>query len=164
MDVYSFFIYPILYILPAYAANGLPVIFGGGKPLDLGRRMHGKRIFGDNKTIRGTFAALASGIAVGAIEYPFMSYMLPVSLMLALGTIFGDLLGSFIKRRIVMKPGSQFPVMDQYGFFIFALLFALPLGHLPGASGLLFLVVLTGILHILTNRGAHLLHLKQVPW
>ncbi len=104
-------------------------------------------MFGDNKTIRGTAAALLSGIAVGVIEFPFFKYMLAISILLSAGTVFGDLLGSFLKRRIGLKPGAPFPVMDQYGFFIFAML-----------------VALTGILHVLTNKGAHKLHLKKVPW
>jgi CDP-2,3-bis-(O-geranylgeranyl)-sn-glycerol synthase len=162
--IYSILIYPILYILPAYVANGSPVIFGGGRPLDMGLKIGGTRLFGDNKTVRGTLAALASGIIVGVVEYPFFAYMLPISVLLAVGTVFGDLLGSFIKRRINMKPGAPLPVMDQYGFFVFALLFAYPLGHLPGLYGIVFLVVLTGALHVITNRAAHVLKLKSVPW
>ena len=164
VDFYSLFAYPILYILPAYAANGLPVIFGGGKPLDMGIKIKGKRLFGNNKTVRGTLAALIAGIAVGAVEWPFLSYMLAISLLLAVGTIAGDLLGSFIKRRLGMGPGAEFIGMDQYGFFAVAILFALPLGHLPGAYGLLFLVLLTGALHVTTNRIAHMMNLKKVPW
>lgn len=164
MDFYSLFAYPVLYILPAYAANGLPVLFGGGAPLDMGVKIRGRRLFGDNKTIRGTIAALVSGIVIGAVEWPFMSYMLAISVLLAVGTVFGDLLGSFVKRRLDMKPGARFPFMDQYGFFVFAILFALPLGHIPSVYGFLFLILLTGILHVLTNRGANALHLKKVPW
>jgi hypothetical protein len=29
---------------------------------------------------------------------------------------------------------------------------------------MLFLIVLTGLLHVATNRGAYALHLKSVPW
>ena len=51
--LYIVVIYPLLYILPAYVANGAPVIFGGGTPLDFGRKLGGKPIFGNHKTIRG---------------------------------------------------------------------------------------------------------------
>lgn len=162
--LFSVFLYPIIYIFPAYAANGAPVLFGGGKPLDLGRTFMGKRIFGPNKTIRGTLSSIAVGIVVGAIEYPFLHYMLPISVLLALGANAGDLLGSFVKRRLNLKSGAGAPVLDQYGFFVFALLFAFWLGHLPGLYGLLFLVALTGFLHIATNMGAYALKLKRVPW
>ncbi|MGC8537834.1 MAG: CDP-2,3-bis-(O-geranylgeranyl)-sn-glycerol synthase [Candidatus Micrarchaeia archaeon] len=164
--LYSIVLYPIIFIFPAYAANGAPVIFGGGKPLDLGKSIRGKRIFGDHKTARGTASSMVAGIAAGAIESIFLPYMLLASVMLAIGANIGDLLGSFIKRRVGMKPGKSLPIMDQYGFFIFALIMAYPLSyvHFPGIYGLLFLVILTGVLHVLTNRGAHKLKLKDVPW
>ncbi|MEM3227542.1 MAG: CDP-2,3-bis-(O-geranylgeranyl)-sn-glycerol synthase [Candidatus Micrarchaeaceae archaeon] len=164
MDFYSLFIYPVLYILPAYVANGAPVLFGGGRPLDNGRKLHGKRVFGDNKTVRGTASALVSGFIIGALEFPFLHYMVAISLLLSIGTVFGDLLGSFIKRRLDLKPGASLPVLDQYGFFLFALVFAFPLGHIPNVYGLTFLVVLTGVLHVLTNVLAHAMKLKKVPW
>jgi CDP-2,3-bis-(O-geranylgeranyl)-sn-glycerol synthase len=162
--VYLVFLYPIIYIFPAYAANGAPVLFGRGRALDGKAKLFGKRIFGDNKTIRGTVSSLLCGIAVGLIEYPFFHYMLPIAVLLAVGANVGDLLGSFIKRRLNIRHGASFPVLDQYGFFVVALLFAFPLGNRPGIYGILFLVVLTGIAHIFTNRGAHRLKLKKVPW
>lgn len=87
--LYSALIYPIIYIFPAYAANGAPVLFGDGKPLDMGKKLHGKRIFGNNKTRRGTVSALVCGIAVGVIEYPFFHYMLYVAVLLTVGAIAG---------------------------------------------------------------------------
>lgn len=163
--IYSIILYPIIYIFPAYAANGAPVIFGGrGGSLDRGKKIGKHRIFGNNKTVSGTLAGLACGVLVGVIEFPFISSMLPIAVLLTIGAIFGDLLGSFIKRRIGIKPGAGVPILDQYGFFIFALLFALPLGHMPDIYGLVFIIILTGILHIFTNKGAHRLGLKKVPW
>ncbi len=131
----------------------------------MGAKLYGKRIFGDNKTIRGTASSLICGIAVGLIEYPFLHYMLPVAILLAVGANVGDLLGSFIKRRLNVTHGASFPLLDQYGFFVFALLFALPLGHyMLTIYGVIFLIVLTGLAHVFTNRGAHKLRLKKVPW
>ncbi len=161
---YLIIIYPIIYIFPAYAANGAPVIFGGGRPLDLGRKFMGRRIFGQNKTIRGTASSVIAGVAVGLIEYPFLHYMLPISIAMAFGAVAGDLIGSFAKRQMSLKPGDSVPLLDQYGFFLLALAFAYPLSHQPGLYGIIFLVILTGVLHVLTNRGAHRLKLKKVPW
>ena len=162
--IYLYVLYPIIYIFPAYAANGAPVLFGGGKPLDFGRKLKGKRIFGNNKTIRGTLSSLAVGIIIGLIEYPFFHYLLPIAILLTVGANLGDLLGSFVKRQLNFKSGASFPIMDQYGFFVVALLCALPLGHLPNLYGILFLIVLTGAAHLLTNMGANKLKLKSVPW
>lgn len=163
--IYLYIIYPVIYISPAYAANGAPILFGGrGGPLDLGKKVAGKRIFGNNKTVIGTLSSLVVGVVIGLIEYPFLNYMLSIAVLLTLGAIFGDLLGSFIKRRLNYGSGRSFPILDQYGFFVFAILFALPLGHLPDIYGIIFLIVLTGIAHVLTNRGANKLKLKKVPW
>jgi CDP-2,3-bis-(O-geranylgeranyl)-sn-glycerol synthase len=164
--IYSVIIYPILFILPAYAANGAPVLFGGGTPLDLGRRLRGRPIFGKHKTIRGLLAGICSGIIVGFAEslMPVYGFMLGIGLLQALGTHAGDLLGSFIKRQRGMKEGKRSLLTDQYLFLTLAILFSVPLGHLPGVYGIIFLFVLTGIMHPLTNFLAHMLRLKEVPW
>ena len=163
-NLFAIIIYSLIYIFPAYVANGAPVIFGGGKPLDFGRKFMGKRVLGDSKTIKGAVAGIMAGTIIGIVEYNFFPHMLCISVALALGAISGDALGSFIKRRIDLKPGAILPIFDQYGFLAFALLFALPLGHLPNLYGLLFIVILTGPLHLLTNICANRLKLKSVPW
>ena len=162
--MYNWIIYPIIYILAAYAANGAPVIFGGRAPLDLGKKINGERVFGPHKTIRGTISSVIAGVVVSLIEYPFLHYMLPIAILLTIGANIGDLIGSFAKRQYGIKSGSSVPLLDQYGFFAVAMLLAYPLGHLPTLYGIAFLVVLTGLLHTLTNRGAHKLRLKKVPW
>jgi CDP-2,3-bis-(O-geranylgeranyl)-sn-glycerol synthase len=165
--LYQLILYPIFYIWPAYVANGAPVIFGRGKnrmPLDMNKNLGGKRIFGSHKTVRGLAGGIVAGVIMSAIEAIFVPYMLVIGIALTFGTQFGDLLGSFIKRRIGSKEGSQIYLLDQYTFLLFALLFALPLGNAPSLLGLLFIVVLTGILHPLTNFLAHRLRIKEVPW
>lgn len=162
--IYQLILYPIIYILPAYVANGAPVIFGGGGPLDFNLKIGKKPLFGKNKTIRGTFSGIASGIIIGAIESTAFPYMLIASIPLAVGAICGDLFGSAIKRRIGMKSGASLPILDQFGFVIFALIFAIPIGHMPSAYGIAFIALLTLILHPLTNLIANKLKLKSVPW
>lgn len=162
--LYLFIIYPILYILPAYVANGAPVIFGGGALLDLGKKFGGKPIFGSHKTIRGLVFGLAFGFAVALVESFFIRYLLLIGVMLSIGAHAGDLLGSFVKRRIGKKEGHNWAFFDQYLFLIFAFLFALPFGHLPNLIGIAFIVVITGLLHKGTNVLAHMAKVKEVPW
>lgn len=164
LSLYTLILYPIIYIFPAYAANGAPVFFGGGRPIDLGKKLNGKPIFGSHKTIRGLVAGLISGFIVAYAESLFMPYMLLIGVFMSIGTHVGDLLGSFIKRRFGKKEGENITFMDQYLFFVFAMLFALPFGHLPNIYGFVFLILLTGILHRLTNIGAHRAKIKKVPW
>lgn len=168
-SVYSIIIYPILFILPAYVANGAPVLSRGrwrGKwLLDRGKMIKGRRILGNNKTLPGTLISLAAGIIVSLIEYPFLPYMLPVGILLTVGANVGDLAGSFVKRMARIAPGKNVPVLDQYDFLAGAFLFALPfLSSFPSLYGIVFIVVLTGVMHVLTNLGAYRLRLKDVPW
>lgn len=143
---------------------GAPILFGGGAPLDFKKKFMGKRIFGDHKTIRGTAAALIIGIIAGALEGLAFPFMFKISILLTIGAVFGDLLGSFIKRRLNYKSGKSFPIMDQFGFVVFAIIFAFGMGNLPTWYGIAFILLLTGIMHPLTNLGANKLKLKSVPW
>ena len=162
--LYSVIIFPIIYIFPAYVANGAPVIFGGGAPIALGRKFRGKPVFGKHKTIRGFVFGLSSGIIIGALESLAFPYMLAVGIALSFGTLLGDMLGSFIKRQMGFKEGKDIFLMDQYMFLVVAMLFALPLGHMPNLYGIAFIIMLTGVLHKTTNLLAHKARLKEVPW
>ncbi|MCX6772059.1 MAG: CDP-2,3-bis-(O-geranylgeranyl)-sn-glycerol synthase [Candidatus Micrarchaeota archaeon] len=69
MDAAVWVIELVLLILPAYFANSIPVLLGGGSAIDGGRKMaDGNRVFGDGKTVRGFFAGVLAGAAVGALE------------------------------------------------------------------------------------------------
>jgi len=164
------FIQIILFILPAYVANGAPVIFGGGMPLDLGKKfIDGRRIFGDNKTVRGLLTGVSSGIFIGLIlsltVFNFNEYF-GFAICQSVGAHIGDLFGSFVKRRFNLKPGQSAPILDQLGFLIFAfLIMFIVYGYLPlSLTEITVLVILTLILHPLTNLGAYILKLKSKPY
>ncbi|MDE1855147.1 MAG: CDP-2,3-bis-(O-geranylgeranyl)-sn-glycerol synthase [Candidatus Micrarchaeota archaeon] len=162
--LYAFLFYPILFILPAWIANGAPVVFGGGAPLDFNKKLNGRPIFGKHKTIRGTVAGLLCGFLAATAISLFFPYLLAAGLALSIGTIAGDLAGSFIKRQTGLKEGASVMLLDQYSFFVVALLFSLPFGNTPSIIGLVVLAVLTGVLHKGTNMLAHKARIKQVPW
>lgn len=83
--------------------------------------------------------------------------------LLSLGTMVGDSVGSFIKRRLNIKRGVNSPVIDDLFFLIFALTFAWPVASLDLLS-IIELMILTPIIHRLMNILAHLFKLKEVPW
>lgn len=160
----------LYYIFPAYCANGAPVLFGGGRPVDGGRKMgDGRPIFGSHKTYRGFVAGVFIGTFVGWVQETFAPIVgLPqgstlLGFALSFGALSGDLLGSFIKRRINMKPGTSLPISDQIDFVLVALLFA-SLVTLPSHLAVLIIVALTVPIHLLFNIGAYLLKLKNNPW
>ena len=164
--LYIIFIYPIIYIWPAYVANGAPVIFGKGRrePIDFNKKLGGKPIFGKHKTWRGLIGGLLSGFLMAGLESLIFPPMLFIGIASVFGTHFGDLVGSFIKRRLGKKEGTNFAIMDSYLFLLFAFVFALPFGNLPSILGIIFIIILTGVLHRVTNILAHKTKIKDVPW
>lgn len=154
-------------IFPAYCANAMPVLAGGGLPLDLGRKFFdGKPIFGKNKTFRGFFSGLIIGTIAGFAEaavfqeYKSIGYF---GFLLSLGALLGDLAGAFIKRRLGIPPGGLLPIVDQVDFVVGALIFAIPLQVLSLELTLAILAI-TPPLHMATNFAAYKLGLKSSPW
>ena len=150
-----------LYIyLPAYIANATPVLLGGGPPLDGGRTwVDDQPLFGDHKTIRGTFSGIIVGIALGILQ------MQPLrGVLLSVGAIGGDIVVSFIKRRIKLKPGAMFPIADQMGFIVFAVLLVSLVQPSPTWERAVAILVATLPIHYLTNVIAWALKLKRNPW
>jgi CDP-2,3-bis-(O-geranylgeranyl)-sn-glycerol synthase len=155
----------LIFIFPAYSANAIPVIFGGGKPLDSGKILgDGHPLFGAHKTLRGFFAGLVAGSLVGVGEsLVFSGYSPLAGFLLSLGALIGDLFGAFVKRRLGLAPGAFFPVVDQLDFVLFALLFSLPVAQ-PTLAMTLIILVMTVPIHVLTNLLAYLSGLKKSPW
>lgn len=91
-------------------------------PIDLGKKLRGRRIFGDHKTIRGfmifvplssaAFFALhqlliASDLEIAGLLWELMpgGYAL-LGLLAGLGFMLGELPNSFIKRQLGIAPGE----------------------------------------------------------
>ncbi|HJW97292.1 MAG TPA: CDP-2,3-bis-(O-geranylgeranyl)-sn-glycerol synthase [archaeon] len=179
-DIYTL-VEAIWLILPAYAANGLTPIIGlrkGLHPIDGGRRLKGEPLFGPGKTWEGlVFGTLVGGL-IGLIEmlvYPYLPFsvspvpldIIPMSILLGLllgfGAMFGDLGGSFIKRRLKIQRGKPAPILDQEDFLVGALLFSLLLVSLKW-DWVILLAVITPVIHIVANGIGYLIKVKKQPW
>jgi CDP-archaeol synthase len=97
-------------------ANGVPVIakriMGGhlAWPLDGGVRfVDGHPLFGASKTIRGAVLAVAT-TGVAAL---LLGLTISTGLIVGAGAMAGDLLSSFIKRRLALQPSSRATGLDQ---------------------------------------------------
>ena len=87
----------------------------------------------------------------------------PLIILITIGAIAGDFIGSFSKRRFGLKRGASVPLLDQLGFVICAILFALPLYTLKIES-IIFLIIITPIIHLFSNYIAYKIKVKSVPW
>lgn len=150
----------IYFFLAAYFANAAPVILGGGAPLDGGRVWRdGKPLLGSHKTVRGT----VSGILVGTVTGLFQGDPLR-GFLLGSGSVAGDLLNSFVKRRINLKPGAPFPVFDQLSFIVFAIALVSLVPPPPSTDMIAVILIATLPIHFLSNLFSFLLKLKTKPW
>ena len=175
-ELWTSFVLSWFILFPAYAANSMPVLARGRRPLDFGKIWGGKRILGDGKTIEGTAVGTIAGFAVGLAEYYLMPSLqfyagnitIPeitpiVAIMIAIGTMVGDIVGSFIKRRKNMPRGGQAPILDRLGFIIAAIIFAYPFVKIT-LGMIVIMLIITFIIHKASNSFAHKMKLKSVPW
>jgi CDP-2,3-bis-(O-geranylgeranyl)-sn-glycerol synthase len=169
MDVTLLIIQAIAFIFPAYCANAVPVLAGGGTKIDFGKNfIDGKRLFGNNKTFRGFFFGWLVGLSVGLAECYFLpSHILSLSVIFAVltpfGALLGDLTAAFLKRRLDIAPGGLFPVVDQVDFVIGALVFSFPF-YLIDWKVAIAILLFTPPIHLFTNFCAYKLKLKKHPW
>jgi CDP-2,3-bis-(O-geranylgeranyl)-sn-glycerol synthase len=182
MDVFAVVAVAFWSMLPAYVPNNVAVLAGGGPPIDGGRRMGGRRLLGDGKTWRGTIAGVGGGAVLalaldaGAPAVRDLSgvdavpgFPLAIVVALPLGAMLGDITASFLKRRLDRERGAAVPGLDQLDFVVGALSLAAAADYAWFSSTftlpvLLFVLVITPILHLGTNFVAFLLGLKDVPW
>lgn len=103
-------------LLLLLAANGVPIlarnIFEGYAdwPVDRGYvAVDGNRLLGDTKTWRGLFSSIVVTSLLGLV----LGYSLVAGALFALYSLVGDMLSSFIKRRLGMPPSSRATGLDQ---------------------------------------------------
>lgn len=91
-------------------------------PIDGGLRIRGRRLFGDNKSVRGFvvmapaagFAFWMLGILLGAVSPALRASLWPLSngglallgIWAGLGFMLGELPNSFVKRQLDIAPGA----------------------------------------------------------
>jgi CDP-2,3-bis-(O-geranylgeranyl)-sn-glycerol synthase len=176
----------IWFILPAYVANPMAVLAHGTFPIDFNKRfIDGNRLFGKGKTWAGFFVGSISGIVLGLIQnviatiapnsiFPvfnenIVSAVIIITL-LSVGSMTGDLLGSFIKRRLKIASGAEVIGLDQYPFLLVSLLFLYIWSNyffmhfFYNIVALLTLIIFTPIIHRLVNLLGYRTGKKEVPW
>jgi CDP-2,3-bis-(O-geranylgeranyl)-sn-glycerol synthase len=166
MIVMDFALAFLILVLPAYVANAIPVVLGGGLSFDDILKL---KIFGKNKTVRG----FISGLVFGSMVSMLLMLVLPMHMRFqyllfgvfsSLGAMIGDLSGSLLKRKIGISEGKQF-FLDQVLFIAVALL--LGYSFIPEVYTVMMVVailVVTFFMHIVFNIIANRIGVKNVPW
>jgi CDP-2,3-bis-(O-geranylgeranyl)-sn-glycerol synthase len=168
-------------MLPAYITNSSAAFFGGTIPIDRGIYWGKSRLLGDGKTYEGLIKGISCGVIVGIVQnlfageyidlpsfgtFPF--FFVPL-VCLSAGAMLGDLLGSFLKRRVGLKRGAPFPLVDQLDFvagaWLLLFLFAREwfIDFFP-LNIIIAIIIITPLLHLLTNYLGFKIGKKQVPW
>ncbi len=179
LNLWNLVLKAFIAFLPALVGNAAPLVsrnlLRGKKltPIDGGRRLKdGQHIFGENKSWEGFIAGVVSGLLIGLLYFLLFNNALwiVIGFLMGLGAMIGDLLNSFVKRRLKIKPGEPFIPWDQLSFLYIAFLFIYPLEIINVSAPKITLVdlaiatYLVLILHPLTNLIAYWLRLKDRPW
>lgn len=147
-------------------ANGIPVlakkVFGsrGALPLDGNRQFaDGRPLLGPSKTVRGlVLSVLFSGLAAPLLGWTFTTGALFGALAMA-----GDLLSSFIKRRLGMASSSMALGLDQVPESLLPLLgLSAALGI--GAFDMAAVVALFFVGELVLSRLLYHLNVRDRPW
>ena len=162
--------------LPALLGNMAPPLVRNyfsflAKPIDFGLKFRGKRLLGNNKTLRGLVCGVLVGIIIAGLQKLLYTYdvldsssvfqwlsvldygtvnFILLGFLLSFGALFGDIIESFFKRQLGIKPGKPFFPFDQVDFLLGAILFLLIIFN-PGWRIIVALLVLGILLHLLTN-------------
>lgn len=169
-------------MLPAMIANMMPVFTRNVSflniPVDFNKTWHAKPIFGSHKTYRGFFFGILGAILVAYAQsklyiYPafqkisFFNYsttsFLLIGFLIGFGVLFGDLVKSFFKRRVNVKPGDKFFPWDQLDLVIGALVF-ISIIKIPSWQMIVFYLIVGPVLHIFFNHLGYWLGIQKVKW
>lgn len=156
-------------MVPCYVANAFPVVVARlvkrRHPLDFGRKfIDGRRVLGDGKSIEGFVAGILSGSLAGWFMSLWGTGSLPGAAVLSVGTMLGDALGSFVKRRLGLERGAPVPLLDQLAFLLTAMLLYWFFIDTINFVIAVILVIITPPIHMISNFFAYKLGLKSEPW
>ena len=178
----------IYFFLPAYMANGAPPLIANNTklieklatPIDSGKKLGKNDLLGTHKTWRGVVSEIIIGTGYFQILFLIHEYLnlnlyetigfnqyllnpLLFGLLLSLGTIIGDLVFAFIKRRINIKPGFPFMPFDQTNYVIGCFVLLQPIYHLH-INVWISLFFLTFFIHVAFNRIGYNMGLHKAKW
>ncbi|MFA5080250.1 MAG: CDP-archaeol synthase [Candidatus Paceibacterota bacterium] len=188
MDFLLYILACIYFFIPAYCANAAPPLVARNSkfftklagPIDFNYRFFGSPLLGNHKTWRGLLSEIIVGTGYFQIFFFIHEFLglnlyqligfnanatnaLIAGFLLSIGTVFGDLLFAFIKRRFKIKPGQPFIPFDQINYCIGCFIVLQPFYHFESLFWII-LIPLTFFIHIIFNRIGYDLGLHKAKW
>jgi hypothetical protein len=147
-------------------ANGAPILAGKllgeylAYPIDGGIRYRdGRPLFGASKTVRGVLAA----VVLTAVAADLLGLSLGLGALLGILAMLGDLIASFVKRRLGLAPSSMFRGLDQIPESLLPTLAAAPYLDLT-AIELMLVVTLFFFLEMMLSPLLFKLRIRERPY
>ncbi|MEM1921318.1 MAG: CDP-archaeol synthase [Desulfurococcaceae archaeon] len=160
----------IKYFAVPMATNASPLLIRGKYCIDFNKLfIDNKPLFGSNKTWDGFIIGIYMGFSVSiviSIYFNELSYLV-IGLGSSIFALIGDLIGSFIKRRLGIPSGGLLPILDQLDFIIFVSIYYILINIVEFYSKPLYIMIsciIVLILHVLTNNVAYYLGVKDKRW
>ena len=157
-------------------ASKLGILNFFDRPVDSGKTLFGKRIFGQNKTFRGYVSGILAAVFVSFLQYILDYYgiieidkllgineFLLFGFLTGLGAMLGDSIESFFKRQFGIKEGRPFIPFDQIDYIIGFLFFT---GIIVkwSWSEIIFALLCGLFLNPIVNFLAYLFKIKKTYW
>lgn len=150
--------------LPAILRNNLAKT---AVPIDLDVKWRGKEIFGKNKTWRGLLVGVITGVLVAGVQaalffnvdffnrntlvdYGKVNFIL-LGFFMGGGALAGDLVKSFIKRRLGLPPGKPWFPWDQLDWITGAIVLSSIVFVPPADAAIVTAVIYVGV-HLCSDR------------
>jgi CDP-2,3-bis-(O-geranylgeranyl)-sn-glycerol synthase len=166
--------------LPMYAANMVPILVKDvpflDVPVDLGKVYKGRPLLGSHKTYRGFVFGISSALFVVWLQQAFflqggfwqdislLNYgelsFIKLGFLLGFGSLAGDALKSFFKRRREVPSGESWYIFDQIDFPLGGLIFVSVL-YIPPIQHLIVILVVAGFGSLGASYIGYYLGLKK---
>jgi CDP-2,3-bis-(O-geranylgeranyl)-sn-glycerol synthase len=124
-------------------------------PVDFNLKWFGKPLFGSHKTIRGYVIGVFCGTFLAVYLNYFTKFWtleqaLILGFLVSFGSLLGDTIKSFFKRRAGIAPGSDWVPFDQLDYVVGALLLS-ALIIVWAWYDYFFIIGLSILLHVFVN-------------
>lgn len=153
-------------VILVLVANGAPILVRNilgdiaSYPLDAGKTLADQQpVFGRSKTWRGVFSSITFTVIVALL----LGYDFVFGLMISVLAMAGDLLSSFIKRRLKLQPSRMAPFLDQMPESLIPALYMKQVLSLVWTD-VFFIVMAFIVLELVLSKILYRLGVRQHPY